>query len=156
MLQGERLYGKFLQGFTRACQKNNYEEKETIPLTDEESKSYNKKQKVCYICKKGFSTDSDNKKYHKVRDHCHYTGKYRGAAHSICNLRYKTPKEIPVVFHNGSTYEYHFIIKELAKEFEGQFEWMFWENTEKYITFSVPIKKNLIIVKQNNYIQTKV
>ena len=43
------------------------------------------------------------KKYHKVRNNCHYTGKYRGAAHNICNLRYKTPKDIPVVFHNGST-----------------------------------------------------
>ena len=46
----------------------------------------------------------------KVRDHCHYTGKYRGAAHSICNLHDKIPKEIPIVFHNGSTYDYHFII----------------------------------------------
>ena len=63
---------------------------EMILLTDEESKSY-KKQKLCYICKKVFSADADNNKYHKVRDHCHYTGKYRGAAHSICNLRYKTP-----------------------------------------------------------------
>ena len=69
--------------------------------------------KVCYICKKRFSTDGD-KKYFKVKDHCHYTGKYRGAAHDICNLRYKTAKEIPVVFHNGSAYDYHFIIKELA------------------------------------------
>ena len=51
----------------------------------------------------------------KVRDHCHYTGKYREAAHSICNLRYKISKEIPVVFHNGSTYDYHFIIKQLAR-----------------------------------------
>ena len=112
-----------------------------IPLTDKENKSY-KKQKVCYICKKRFSNDDDNKKYHKVRDHCHYTGKYRGATHSICHLRYKTSKEIPIVFHNGSTYDYHFIIKELAKEFEGQFECL-GENTEKYITFSVPIKKEL-------------
>ena len=62
-----------------------------IALTDEENKSY-KKQKVCYICKKGFSTDDDNKKYHKVRDHCHYTEYYRGTAHSICNWRYKTSK----------------------------------------------------------------
>ena len=46
-----------------------------IPLTDKENKSY-KKQKVCYICKKGFCTNDNNKKYHKVRDHCHYTGKY--------------------------------------------------------------------------------
>ena len=63
-----------------------------IPLTDEENKSY-KKQKVCYICKKGFSTDDYNKKYHKFRYHCHYTGNYRGAADNICNLRYKTPKK---------------------------------------------------------------
>ena len=115
--------------------------KEVIPLTDEENKSY-KKQKVCFICKKGFSTNNDNKKYHKVRDHCHYTGKCRRAAHSICNLRYKTPKEIPVVFYNGCTYDYHFIIKKLAKELEGQFECL-GENTEKYITFSVPTKKEL-------------
>ena len=47
-----------------------------------------------------------------------------------------------MVFHNGSTYDYHFIIKELAEEFEGQFECL-GENTEKYITFSVPIKKEL-------------
>ena len=52
------------------------------------------------------------------------------------------PKEIPVVFHNSSTYDYHFIIKDLAKEFEGQFECL-GENTEKYINFSVPIKKEL-------------
>ena len=48
--------------------------------------------KKCYICKKIFSTNDSNKEYFKVKDHCHYTGKYRGAAHNICNLRYKTPK----------------------------------------------------------------
>ena len=57
-------------------------------------------------------------------------------------MRYKIPKEIPVVFHNGSTYDYHFIIKELAKELEGNFERL-GENTENYITFSVPIKKKI-------------
>ena len=57
-------------------------------------------------------------------------------------MRYKIPKEIPVVFHNGSTYAYNFIIKELAKEFEGNSECLS-ENTEKYITFSVPIKKKI-------------
>ena len=50
--------------------------------------------------------DDDDNKYLKVRDHCHFKGKYRGTAHNICNLRYKTPKKIPVVFHNGSTYDY--------------------------------------------------
>ena len=79
------------------------------------------------------------KKHNKVKDHCHYTGKYRGAAHGICNLRYKIPKDIPEVFHNGSIYDNHFIIK----EFEGQF-YCFGENTEKYITFSVPIKTKTV------------
>ena len=123
----------------------NYEKKEMIPLTNEEKETY-KNQKICHICEKEFCIDEDNKKefrkMQKVRDHCHYTGKYRGAAHSICNLNYKIPKEIPVVFHNGSTYDYHFIIRQLAKEFEGSFECL-GENTEKYITISVPIKKML-------------
>ena len=85
-----------------------YKEKEMILLTDRETKSY-EKQKVCYICKNEFSTDENDKNvfklYHKVTDHCHYTGKFRGAAHNICNLRYKTPKEIVIAIHNGSTYE---------------------------------------------------
>ena len=68
--------------------------------------------------KKGFSTDDENV-YHKVRDHCHYTGNYRGAAHDICSLRYKTPKENPIAFHNSSTNDYHFIIKESTKQIEG-------------------------------------
>ena len=76
----------------------------------------------------------------KVRDHCHYPGKYRGAAHSICILRYTTPKMVPIVFHYGSTYDYHFIIRELAREFKYYLECL-GENTEKIISFSVPIKK---------------
>ena len=117
----------------------NYENKKIIPLTTEE-KIYHNKQKICYICKKEFN--NNDKKNYKVRDHFHYTGKYRGAAHNICNLRYKVPKEIPMVFHNGSIYDYHFIMKELVKEYEGNFECL-GENTEKYITFSVPIKKKI-------------
>ena len=107
------------------------------------------KKLVKRICKKEFDTfdttkssSLERKKHHKVRDHCHYTGKYRGDAHNICNLRYKVPKEIPVVFHNGFTYDYHFIIKEVVKEFEGNFDCL-GENTEKYITFSVPLKKKV-------------
>ena len=121
----------------------NYEEKYMIPLIDNENKFYGE-QKECHICKKEFCHDKNEKEkfkiYQKVRYHCHYTGKFTGAAHSICNLRYKVPQEIPVKIHNGSTYDYHFLIKELAEEFKGQFECL-GENTEKYITFSVPIKK---------------
>ena len=101
----------------------NCEKKEMIPLTNEEKESYGN-QKICHICKKEFNNDN------KARDHCHYTGKYRGAAHNECNLNHKISKEIPVVFHNGFTSNYHFIITQLAGE-----------NTEKYITFSGPIKK---------------
>ena len=114
-----------------------------IPLTDNENKYYEEQEK-CHICQKEFCYDKNEKKkfkiYQKVRDHCHYTGKFRGAAHSICNLNYKVPQEIPVKIHNGSKYDYHFLIKELAEEFKGEFECL-GKNTEKYITFSVPIKK---------------
>ena len=107
-----------------------------------------KSKKFVVYAKKEFSTDDDdddddnddNKKYHKVRDHYHYTGKYGGFAHDICNPTYKTLKEIPIAFHNGSTYDYHFIIKNLAKDIDGQFECL-GENSEKYITFSEPIRK---------------
>ena len=92
-----------------------------------------------FICKKSFFEDAKNN-YIKVRDHCHYTGKYRRAAHRICNLMYNTPREIPIAFHNGSSYDYHFIIKGLAKEFDGDFEYL-GENKEKFITFSLPNKK---------------
>ena len=123
----------------------NYEKKEMIPLTDKEKETH-ENQKICYICKQEFCTDENNKKEfklkQKVRDHCHYTRKYRGVAHSVCNLRYKISKKIPVVFHNESTYDYNFIIKQLTREFKGYFECL-GENTEKYITFSVPIKKVL-------------
>ena len=56
------------------------------PLTKEE-KEFHNMQKVCHICKKEFSTDYNNEKYHKVKDHFHYTGEYRGASHDICSLR---------------------------------------------------------------------
>ena len=116
-------------------------------LTDDEDKHY-EEQKECYICQEEICCDKNQKMkfklYKKVRDHCHYTGKFRGAAHSICNLNYKVPQEIPVKIHNGSKYDYHFIIKELAEEFKGG-------NTEKYISFSVPIKKeHMIIIKQSH------
>ena len=96
----------------RASKIIDYEKKKMIPLTTEE-KIYHNKRKRCYICKKEFN--NNEKKNYKVRDHCHYMGKYRGAAHNICNLRYNVSKVIPLVFHIGSIYDYHFIIKELVK-----------------------------------------
>ena len=62
-----------------------------------------------------------NKEHCKVRHHFHYTGENKGAAHRICNLKYSVPKKVPVTFHNGNSYDYHFIIKDLAEEFRKQF-----------------------------------
>ena len=138
--RGDDCMKKFCKDLRKHATKLiNYEKKKMMLLTTEE-KIYHNKQKICFICKKEFN--NNDKKNYKVRDHCHYTGKYRGAAHNICNLRYNVPKEIPKVFHNGSIYDYHFIIKELVKEFEGNFECL-GENTEKHISFSVPIKKKI-------------
>ena len=126
--RGEDCMKKFCKDLREHATKiNNYEKKDMIPLTKKEEANYNN-QKACYICKKEF--DKSDRKHHKVRDYCHYTGKYRAAAHNICNLRYNMPKEITIVFNNGSTYDYHFIIKELVKEFDGNFECL-GENTEK-------------------------
>ena len=67
---------------------------------------------------------------------------FTGAAHSIFNLEQCVPKKIAIVFHNGSNYDYHFIITELAEEFKKQFN-CFGESTEKYITFKVPIEEDV-------------
>ena len=70
-------------------------------LTKEHQESY-ENSKICYICKEKFENKYlADKRYRKVRDHCHYTGKYRGAVHNICTLKYSVPKNIPIVFHNG-------------------------------------------------------
>ena len=56
-------------------------------------------------------------------------------------MNYKALKEIPIVFYDGYTHDHHFIIKQLEKDFKGQFDWS-GENKEKYVTFSVPIKND--------------
>ena len=118
-----------------------YEEKEMIPLAYEKNKSF-KEQEACHICEEKFFMDKDNESYKnrkKVKDHCHYTGKFRGAAHRKCNLNYKVAKNIPIIIYNAS-YDIHFIINQLAEEFNGELDCI-GENMEKYITFFVPIKK---------------
>ena len=113
------------------------------PLTEQE-KMLHANANICFICEKPFGND---KNAIKVRDHCHYTGKYRGPADSACNLQYKIPKSIPVVFHNGSNYDIDLIIKQLAKDFKRPFTCL-GEKTEKYITFQyVFLRKQTLIVK---------
>ena len=117
-------------------------------LTNEQQDSY-ENAKSYFIYKEIFEgKNAKDKKYRKVRDHCHYTGKYRGAAQSICNLKYIVPKEIPIVFHNGSNYDYHFVVKVLAEEFEKQFICL-GESTENYINLSIPTQKEVTKIDKN-------
>ena len=76
----------------------------------------------------------------KVRDHCHYTGLYRGPGHSLCNLRYKIPSYIPFVFHNLSGYDAHLFIRELGAH-TSDMEVI--AKNEDYISFSIklPVEK---------------
>ena len=92
----------------------------------EEAEQFNKETK-CWICKE----DLDN-------DHCHFTGKYRGAAHNSCNLKYRKPKFIPVVFHNLSGYDSHLFIKNLG--FTAGDINCIPNNEEKYISFTKKIQ----------------
>ena len=98
----------------------------------EEEERFNKETK-CWICKGEF-----NNKYYKVRDHCHFTGRYRGAAHNSCNLKYRKPNFTPVVFHNLSNYDSHLFIKNLGFS-EGNIACI-PNNEEKYISFSKSIQ----------------
>ena len=77
-----------------------------------------------------------------------------GAAHSIYNLKYSVPKKIPIAFHNGSNYDYHFIAKELAEEFKKKIICL-KKNTEKYVTFTVPIENEVTGIHKNGEKITK-
>ena len=100
-----------------------------LPLTKEKIKSH-QDAKVCYFCRKRMLQKlAESKNYQKIRDHCHYIGKYRDTAHSICDLKINVPNKISVLFPNGSNYDYLFIIKKLANKFEGKSECL-GENTE--------------------------
>ena len=61
---------------------------------------------ICWTCKQELNTD-------KVRDHCHITGKFRGAAHNKCNMKLKIPRKIPIIFENLQVHDRHIIFTEL-------------------------------------------
>ena len=101
----------------------------------------------CWICNKEFDDTADEKGYkknEKVKDHCHYTGRFRGAAHNSYNLKYKKPNFIPVVFHNLSGYDSHLFIKNLGYT-DGNIDCI-PNNEEKYISFT----KNTVVGSYTN------
>ena len=75
----------------------------------EEEERFNRENK-CWIFKGEFNDD----KTIKVRDHCHFTGRYRGAAHNSCNFKYRKPDFTPIAFHNLAGYVSHLFIKNLV------------------------------------------
>ena len=109
-----------------------FPEKPMEPLTSKQIKAHSE-AKVCHICLEGFKI-----KDRKVRDHCHYTGKYRGATHSNCNLQYKIPGHIPMIFHNPSGYNTHLFIRELSKH--KSIMGVIAKNKVYYISFSIKVK----------------
>ena len=80
----------------------NFKKKKMNFLTEEHQYSY-KNAKICCICKEKFEDNhAKDKNYRKVRNNCHYTGEDRCVAHDMYSLKYNVPKEIPIVFYNGS------------------------------------------------------
>ena len=119
-----------------------FPEKPMEPSTKAQWKDY-KKASSCHICLKPFREGKP-----KVRDHCHYSGIYRGVAHSPCNLQYKIPSSIPIVFHNLSGYDAHLFIKGLADSVSrGAKMGVIAKNKEDYITFSINVEVNKYIDK---------
>ena len=95
---------------------------------EEEEEVQFQSSNICWICKK--LTDDDNK---KVRDHCHITGKFRGAAHWNCNINLQLTKKVPVIFHNLRGYDSHLIFNELDK-FDVKIK-VIPNGLEKYMAF---------------------
>ena len=120
--------------------------KKMSPLTEKEQYEF-EKEKICWICQKEFGSDK------KVKDHCHFTGKFRGAAHNICNIHFRKPKFTPVIIHNLSGYDSHLFVKNLGKT-EGNIKCI-PNNEEKYLSFSKDIVVDEYINKKGKKVEVK-
>jgi hypothetical protein len=130
--KGEDIGQMFFDSLTGEVQKINdsIKHKKRMIFTKKDRDNYYQSE-ICYICRGELGKD-------KVRDHCHLTGKYRGAAHNKCNLQYRLPKFTPIFFHNLSGYDSHLFVKNLGVS-EGDIRCI-PNNEEKYISFSKMIK----------------
>jgi hypothetical protein len=111
---------------------NRFKFKKPIKMSSKDIENYGKATK-CYVCNEEFT-----QKNHNVKDHCHYTGTYRGAAHNTCNLRMKQPKFIPVLFHNLEGYDAHLFIRNLGVS-SGDIKCI-PKTEEKYISFTKEVE----------------
>ena len=125
-----KVFVEKLTEVTKGIYNDFYRRPKPLILTRTEQKSFDAAQ-ICHICNHELKED-------KVRDHCHFTGQYRGAAHNKCNLQCRKPKILPVIFHNLQGYDAHLFIKQLAR-LEGDLNCI-PSTEEKYISFSKSIK----------------
>ena len=125
-----KIFVEKLSEVTKGIYNDFYCKPKPLKLTSEEQRLF-EKVKYCHICRGELKND-------KVRDHCHFTGQYRGAAHNKCNLMCKKPRVLPVIFHNLQGYDAHLFIKQLAK-LDGKLNCI-PSTEEKYISFSKTIQ----------------
>ena len=133
------LFVSKLAGITNKICNDFYCQPLPLKLTKQEQEEFNKAE-FCYICKKALDGN-------KVRDHCHFTGMYRGAAHNVCNLKCRKPVVLPVIFHSLEGYDAHLFIKQLSR-LPGVLNCI-PSTEEKYISFSKKIKVDEYISKHN-------
>ena len=138
-----KKFCKHIIGEARSLYRS-FPEKPMDTLTKAQLKKY-EEVRICHICFKPFNGENP-----KVRDHCHYTGCYKGPAHMKCNLQYKIPSYIPIVFHNLSGYNAHLFIKELAFITDGSIGRMgvIAKNTEDYISILIKVEVNKYMNKK--------
>ena len=125
-----KIFVKKLTELTKGIYEDFYRRPKPLVMNPKTQKEFNNAVN-CHICNEELGDD-------RVRDHCHFTGEYRGAAHNKCNLMCKKPRILPVIFHNLQGYDAHLFIKQLAK-IDGKLECI-PSTEEKYISFSKTIK----------------
>ena len=139
IFEGKKCVNKFLKWiFTIKLLRNNIIKNKfnkDLIMTNEDEEKYNTTN-ICWICKENIL---DN----KVRDHCHITGRFRGAAHKKCNLKLVISKKLPVLFHNLEGYDGHIIFEEL-NNFNNTNIKVIPKSTEKYM--SIIINNNIIFL----------
>ena len=132
-----KIFVEKIEKITHKIYKEYYKKPKTMKITTQEQEEFNKST-ICHICEKEFLEDDSTARMLKVRDHCHFTGEYRGAAHNSCNIQGKKPLILPVIFHNLQGYDSHLFIKQFVG-IKGKLTCI-PSTEEKYILFSKNIK----------------
>ena len=150
IFEGKDCINKFIKWIFRMqkyCNQiiNNYFNKKLKMTIDNEERYQN--SQICWICNEKINHDKD-----KERDHCHITGKFRGAAHKKCNLKLKIPRKLPVIFHNLEGYDEHIIFKEL-NNFDDIDIQVIPRTSEEYM--SIIVNRNIIFLDSNQFYKDK-